>query len=151
MDAPAPVAEPARPLPLPAPPYSLRVRGLRFSYPGAARRALDGVDLDLRPGRRVAVVGPSGAGKSTLAGVLLRFLAYEARVGRRSTAWRSPISTATSAGAWSGWSRRTRTSSTARSRRTCGWRRREASDEELRAALAAVRLLDWAEQLPGRA
>ncbi len=35
-----------------------------------------GIDLDLRPGRRVAVVGPSGAGKSTLAGVLLRFLPY---------------------------------------------------------------------------
>ena len=35
--------------------------------------ALDGLDLDLHPGRRVAVVGPSGAGKSTLAEVLFRF------------------------------------------------------------------------------
>ena len=35
--------------------------------------ALDGLDLDLDPGRRVAVVGPSGAGKSTLAEVLFRF------------------------------------------------------------------------------
>jgi ABC-type multidrug transport system fused ATPase/permease subunit len=52
------------------------VRALRYSYPGQTRRALDGVDLDLSPGRRVAVVGPSGAGKSTLAGVLLRFLPY---------------------------------------------------------------------------
>ncbi len=57
---------------------ALRVRGLVSSYPGERRAALAGVDLDLSPGRRVAVVGVSGAGKSTLAGVLLRFLPYRA-------------------------------------------------------------------------
>jgi thiol reductant ABC exporter CydC subunit len=57
--------------------HFLKVRDLRSSYPGANRAALNGVDLDLAPGRRVAIVGPSGAGKSTLAGVLLRFLPYE--------------------------------------------------------------------------
>jgi ABC-type multidrug transport system fused ATPase/permease subunit len=50
---------------------------LRARHPGAADWALDGVDLDLTPGRRVAVVGPSGSGKTTLAQVLLRFLPYE--------------------------------------------------------------------------
>ena len=39
----------------------------------AAPLALDGFDLDLPPGRRVALIGPSGAGKSTVAAVLLRF------------------------------------------------------------------------------
>jgi ABC-type oligopeptide transport system ATPase subunit len=35
--------------------------------------ALDGLDLDLPPRRRVALAGRSGAGKSTVAAVLLRF------------------------------------------------------------------------------
>jgi len=83
MDTPPPVQEPARPVTLVDDPralrteHALRVRDLRYSYPGQKRRALDGVDLDLSPGRRVALVGPSGAGKSTLAAVLLRFLPYD--------------------------------------------------------------------------
>jgi thiol reductant ABC exporter CydC subunit len=77
MDTPPPVLEPAHPVALSPRPHTLRVRDLCFSYPGEDRWALAGVDLDLSPGRRVAVVGPSGAGKSTLAGVLLRFLPYE--------------------------------------------------------------------------
>ncbi|MDN5934159.1 MAG: ATP-binding cassette domain-containing protein, partial [Pseudonocardia sp.] len=47
--------------------------GLRVRYGAGEPWALDGLDLDLPPGRRVAVVGPSGAGKSTLASVLFRF------------------------------------------------------------------------------
>ncbi|WP_405954574.1 ABC transporter permease subunit [Streptomyces phaeochromogenes] len=42
----------------------LRARALRVAYDGFT--ALDGVDLDLIPGRITAVVGPNGAGKSTL-------------------------------------------------------------------------------------
>ncbi len=51
----------------------LEVRDLSFTYPGASRPALDGLDLELPVGGRLAVVGPSGAGKSTLAMLLLRF------------------------------------------------------------------------------
>jgi thiol reductant ABC exporter CydC subunit len=76
-DAPVPVVEPLRPALLPTGPPSIALRSVWASYPGATASALRGVDLDLSPGRRVAVVGPSGSGKSTLAAVLLRFLATE--------------------------------------------------------------------------
>jgi ATP-binding cassette, subfamily C, bacterial CydC len=73
LDAPEPVAEPRAPRPLPAGPLTVRMRGVRVRYGPDGPLALDGLDLDLRPGRRVALVGPNGAGKSTVAAVLLRF------------------------------------------------------------------------------
>src|SRR5690606_269432 len=60
----------AAPDPVPAGAVAVSARGLRVRYPGRAEPALAGVDLDIRPGARVAVVGPSGAGKSTLLAVL---------------------------------------------------------------------------------
>lgn len=47
----------------------LVVRGVRFSYTDG-HDVLHGIDLEVRPGERLAVVGPSGAGKSTLARLL---------------------------------------------------------------------------------
>jgi ABC-type multidrug transport system fused ATPase/permease subunit len=45
------------------------VRGARFSY-ADGHDVLHGIDLEVHPGERLAIVGPSGAGKSTLARLL---------------------------------------------------------------------------------
>jgi ATP-binding cassette, subfamily C, bacterial CydC len=73
LDAPDPVREPSAPQPLPDGPLWVRLRDAQVRYRPGGRAALDGIDLDLSPGRRVGLVGPNGAGKSTLASVLLRF------------------------------------------------------------------------------
>jgi len=71
-DAEPPVRDPARPLPAPAG-RLLRVEGVRVRYGPGSPWVLDGVDLELAPGRTVALVGESGAGKTTLASLLPRF------------------------------------------------------------------------------
>ncbi|MCK6211973.1 thiol reductant ABC exporter subunit CydC [Georgenia sp. EYE_87] len=59
--------EAASPVQGAAPPSGPRVtaRGLAVGWPGGPVVA-EGIDLDLAPGRAVAVVGPSGVGKTTL-------------------------------------------------------------------------------------
>jgi len=76
------VAAPENPQPLPEPPVgTLAVSGVRFAYPTSAEiPALDGIDFNLAPGERVALVGPSGSGKSTVLQLLLRF--YDPQEGR---------------------------------------------------------------------
>ncbi len=60
---------------------SLRLEGVRFSYPGPTRHeALRGLDLQIHPGQTVALVGETGAGKSTVIKLLTRF--YDPTEGR---------------------------------------------------------------------
>jgi thiol reductant ABC exporter CydC subunit len=147
LDADPPVQEPAAPAQLAPGPYVVRLRGVRTRYQDAGPWALDGIDLELSPGRRVAVVGRSGAGKSTLAHVLLRFAPYQ---GGSATLDGIELS------ALSG----------DRCRQVIGLvaqdahvfdasleanlrlARRDATGDQLRDALRRARLLDWVDELP---
>jgi ATP-binding cassette subfamily C protein CydD len=53
---------------------TIRVEGLAVSYPGRNGAGLPPTNLELTPGRIVAVTGPSGSGKSTLIAALLGFV-----------------------------------------------------------------------------
>ncbi|MBN9009981.1 MAG: ABC transporter ATP-binding protein, partial [Rhizobiales bacterium] len=64
------VADPAMPVPLPTG-SEVAFRDVSFAY-AAGRPVLEGVSLEVAPGRRIAVTGASGSGKSTLVALLLR-------------------------------------------------------------------------------
>ena len=69
------IIAPAHPRALPSPLHGdIRFDNVVFHYPSRPDLpALDGFDLEVRPGETVALVGPSGAGKSTVFSMLLRF------------------------------------------------------------------------------
>ena len=59
----------------------IRFEHVAFSYPGADRRVLEDVSLELKPGSVIAIVGENGAGKSTLVKLLCRlYLPSEGRI-----------------------------------------------------------------------
>ncbi|MEL6520545.1 MAG: ABC transporter transmembrane domain-containing protein [Pseudomonadota bacterium] len=78
------VEDPSDPLALERPAKgAVAFENVSFHYPTRPNdRALDAVDLAIKPGETVALVGPSGAGKSTILQLLLRF--YDPLEGRIS-------------------------------------------------------------------
>ncbi|MGA2677932.1 MAG: ABC transporter ATP-binding protein [Sedimentisphaerales bacterium] len=51
----------------------LEFRDIVFTYPGVEIPALNGINLTVLAGHRVAIVGPNGSGKTTLANLIPRF------------------------------------------------------------------------------
>ncbi len=74
------IRDPETPAPAPTGPPSLRAEKLSFTYPGAARAALEGIEFTLEPGKHLGVVGPIGSGKTTLLALLHR--QYDPGAGR---------------------------------------------------------------------
>ena len=54
--------------------------GVSFSYPGTEHRVLDGLDLRIGPGERIALIGENGQGKTTIVKLLTRL--YDPTTGR---------------------------------------------------------------------
>ncbi|MFF7752222.1 thiol reductant ABC exporter subunit CydD [Streptomyces sp. NPDC007971] len=147
LDAPEPVREPERPRQAPAVPFPVVLRGLTARHPGQHRDALVGLDLTLDQGRRIAVVGTSGSGKTTLAQVLLRFL--DPGAGSYTLA-------GVDAHALAGDDVRRLVGLCAQDahlfdstvRENLLLARKDATESDLRDALARARLLDWVDELP---
>jgi thiol reductant ABC exporter CydD subunit len=125
----------------------LTIDGLRVTYPDRSEPALADLSLTVSAGETLALVGPSGCGKSTLLSVLLGLLRPERgsiRVGDMELAeldpdaWRSRL-------AWVAQRPHLFDASIADNVRLG---RREASNEEVRAAIADAGLADVVANLP---
>ncbi|MEU2132475.1 ABC transporter ATP-binding protein [Streptomyces sp. NPDC018352] len=123
----------------------IEVTGVRYAYDGGDD-VLHGVDLTVRPGERLAVVGPSGAGKTTLGRLLAGMDAPRTgsvTVGQVPVAGLDPerlrrhvVLVTQEHHVFLGTVRDNLRIASA-----------DATDDELRAALAAVGA-DWADELP---
>ncbi|MFC9285637.1 thiol reductant ABC exporter subunit CydC, partial [Streptomyces sp. NPDC057052] len=147
LDLPEPVREPELPRRAPASPFPLVLKGLSARHAGQDRDALAGVDLTVEQGRRIAVVGASGSGKTTLAQVLLRFL--DSGAGSYTLG-------GVDADALDGDDVRRLVGLCAQDahlfdssvRENLLLAKKNATEDDLRDALARARLLEWADELP---
>jgi ABC-type multidrug transport system fused ATPase/permease subunit len=79
MDEPEHVSDRPGAVELPRGEGRVRFEGVTFGY-DAARPVLEGIDLELEPGKTVALIGHTGSGKTTLASLVPRF--YDVTEGR---------------------------------------------------------------------
>ncbi|MDX6466639.1 MAG: ATP-binding cassette, subfamily bacterial, partial [Gaiellaceae bacterium] len=79
LDEPEDVADAPNAQPLPPGPGALRFEGVSFGY-AENRPVLEAIDLDVAPGRTIALIGHTGSGKTTLTSLVPRF--YDATAGR---------------------------------------------------------------------
>ncbi|MFC9663453.1 ABC transporter ATP-binding protein [Nocardia sp. NPDC127606] len=73
LRTPVDTPEAADPLPVTGLDGAIELRSVSFGYSSRARTVLDGLDLRIEPGQKVALVGETGAGKSTLVKLLARY------------------------------------------------------------------------------
>ncbi|MFD4352204.1 ABC transporter ATP-binding protein [Nocardia sp. NPDC058518] len=73
LRTPVDTPEAADPLPVTSLDGAIELRSVSFGYSSRARTVLDGIDLRIEPGQKVALVGETGAGKSTLVKLLARY------------------------------------------------------------------------------
>jgi ATP-binding cassette, subfamily C, bacterial CydC len=147
MDREPAVQDPAEPLPPPSGLSTVALEQVTVRYAPREPPALNGFDLRLDPGRRIALVGSSGAGKTTVANLLLRLLdPEEGRVtlaGRdiRDIGQRDVRATFALAG-----QNAHLFGSTIRANLSLA--RPSATDDELWDALRRARLAEWVSSLP---
>jgi len=132
----------------PVPPRDERLvaRDVRYSYVDG-RDVLHGIDLELRPGERLAMVGPSGAGKSTLGRLLAGIHAPRSGAVEVGGVSLTDLPLAELRGHVALVTQEHHVFlGSVRDNLTLA--RDGATDDDLRAALATVDALDWVEALP---